>query len=216
MKVIAEYIWLDGINEKKGKLTSESRSKTKVFDVDDGEHGVYVDNLKIPIWGFDGSSTEQAEGHASDCVLKPVRVYLDPVRSKMQPEYLSILVLCEVMIVPGDIPHPSNTRALLRAQVEAHNAAEFWFGLEQEYTFMRADQGGVGRPLGFPEKGLPVKQGPYYCGVCADRIFGREIMEKHLFACLDAKLVIAGANGEVMPGQWEYQMGNGTKARSEE
>lgn len=212
MKVIAEYLWLDGV-----KPTAAIRGKPKVFDVEDG---TTIDALtlpkegikRIPVWGFDGSSTEQAEGHASDCVLKPVRVYKDPIRAAAHPEYLSVLVLNEVMLVPGDIPHPSNTRARLRALVEAHKDEEFWFGLEQEYTFMRADQGGVGRALGFPKKGFPGKQGPYYCGVGADRIFGREIMEKHLFACLDAKLVIAGANGEVMPGQWEYQMGNGTKA----
>jgi hypothetical protein len=27
---------------------------------------------QLPLWGFDGSSTMQAEGHSSDCVLKPV------------------------------------------------------------------------------------------------------------------------------------------------
>ncbi len=210
MKVIAEYLWLDGV-----KPTAAIRGKPKVFDVEDGTVIDQIvapeEKLKVPIWGFDGSSTWQAEGHASDCVLKPVRVYKDPIRAAGHPEYLSVLVLNEVMLVPGDIPHPSNTRARLRVLAEAHKDEKFWFGLEQEYTFMRADQGGVGRPLGFPKKGFPEKQGSYYCGVGADRIFGREIMERHLFACLDAKLVIAGANGEVMPGQWEYQMGNGTK-----
>ncbi|MEK6920638.1 MAG: glutamine synthetase beta-grasp domain-containing protein [Nanoarchaeota archaeon] len=212
MKVIAEYLWMDGVQP-----TAAIRGKPKVFDVEEGTtiHTLTVPNesiKKIPIWGFDGSSTEQAEGHASDCVLKPVRVYLDPIKSKMQSEYLSIVVLCEVMVVPGNEPHPSNTRARLRALAESHKDEEFWFAIEQEYTFIQADQGGIIRPLGFPERGLPSKQGPYYCGVGADRIFGREIMERHLFACLDAQLVIAGANAEVMPGQWEFQMGNGTKA----
>jgi len=213
MKVIAEYIWLDGINEKKGKLTSESRSKTKVFDVDDGEHGVYVDNLRAPIWGFDGSSTEQAEGHASDCVLKPVRVYKDPLRSL--PGSLCVLVLNEVYIAPGQQPHPSNTRAELESFTKKYEDEKFWFGLEQEYTFMRVDENDPSRiigPLGFPKDGFPVEQGKYYCGAGADKILGRSIVEEHLKACLEANVLIAGINVEVMPGQWEYQIGNGTSA----
>ena len=69
---------------------------------------------RLPVWGFDGSSTNQAEGHFSDCVLKPVKVYLDPIRAKARPDYLSVLVLNEVFDVPGDKTHQSNTRALLR------------------------------------------------------------------------------------------------------
>jgi glutamine synthetase len=32
------------------------------------------------MWGFDGSSTRQAEGHNSDCMLKPVASYPDPTK----------------------------------------------------------------------------------------------------------------------------------------
>ncbi len=207
MKVIAEYLWIDGV-----KPVGDVRGKTKIFEGEDGTTIATLiapsERIQMPVWGFDGSSTEQAEGHTSDCVLKPVRVYKDPFRTRARPEYLSVLVLNEVMLVPGDEPHPSNTRAQLVTLSEKYKRQEFWLGIEQEYTFMRVEDG---RPLGFPkEGGFPEKQGKYYCSVGADRIFGREMIEEHLFACLDAELVFAGINAEVMPGQWEYQIGNGT------
>jgi len=49
-------------------------------------------------------------------------------------------------------------------------------------------------------------QGPYYCGVGYDVSFGRQICEEHLDVCLAAGLDVGGINGEVMPGQWEYQV----------
>ncbi|MHC4952495.1 MAG: glutamine synthetase, partial [Planctomycetota bacterium] len=63
------------------------------------------------------------------------------------------------------------------------------------------------RPLGFPENGFPGPQGPYYCSVGADEAHGREIVERHTEACIDAGLLIYGTNAEVMPGQWEFQIG---------
>merc|ERR1719217_1972870 len=62
-------------------------------------------------------------------------------------------------------------------------------------------------PLGWPEGGYPGPQGPYYCGAGADRSYGRAISEAHYKACLFAGLEISGTNAEVMPGQWEYQVG---------
>ncbi len=229
MKVIAEYLWLDGKNLVKDETGNvkldlnknpDVRSKTKIIEM---PHGTKVEDLsaemnRLPVWGFDGSSTNQAEGHFSDCVLKPVKVYLDPIRAKARPDYLSVLVLNEVFDVPGDKTHQSNTRALLRGLAEKYKEQEFWFGIEQEYTFMRIDDkdfSRIARPLGFPKgEGFPEPQGKYYCGNGADKIIGREIVEEHMYACMDAKLVIDGTNSEVMPGQWEFQMGNGTKESS--
>jgi len=51
-----------------------------------------------------------------------------------------------------------------------------------------------------------MKQGPYYCAVGADKAFGRDIVDAHYKACLYSGLSIGGANGEVMPGQWEFQI----------
>lgn len=50
-------------------------------------------------------------------------------------------------------------------------------------------------------------QGPYYCGVGADKAWGRDIVDSHYKACLYAGINISGINGEVMPGQWEFQVG---------
>ena len=183
MKKYLEYIWLDGSTPE-----PQLRSKTKILE--DSEY------KEPPIWGFDGSSTQQAEGEASDCVLKPVTVYEDPFRSNGN------LVLCEVYDVEGD-PHITNTRANLRLQFEEHQIRSKapWFGLEQEYTFFKD-----GKPLGFVSSKMK-PQGEYYCGVGSDKIYGREIVEEHALNCDIAGIKICGINAEVMPGQWEFQIG---------
>jgi glutamine synthetase len=186
VKIKAEYIWLDG-----QKPTSQLRSKTKILDKK------ITKVSELPEWGFDGSSTMQAEGHFSDCKLKPVSYFHDPIRGAPH-----ILVLCEVFTAGGDI-HPTNSRAHLRAVEAKHKNQDAWFGIEQEYTLFKKN----GRPLGFPEKGFPSPQGPYYCGVGTQNIMGRELIEVHLEACLEAGLTISGINSEVMPGQWEFQVG---------
>ena len=182
MSYKAEYIWIDGTEP-----TPLLRSKTKILP----------DGADLPIWGFDGSSTNQAEGHKSDCVLQPVFSCPDPLRGGDHK-----LVMCEVYNVDGN-PHPSNTRALLRPIAEQFASQEPIFGIEQEYTFFKGT-----RPLGFPDSGgYPGPQGPYYCGVGQDEIYGRPLVEEHLDACLRAGLAISGINAEVMPGQWEFQVG---------
>jgi glutamine synthetase len=109
--------------------------------------------------------------------------------------------MCEVML-PDMTPHETNTRALLRPVAEKFGGQEPLFGIEQEYTFFKD-----GRPLGFPPNGFPAPQAFYYCGVGADEVYGRDVVEAHLEACLDAGIGISGINAEVMPGQWEFQVG---------
>jgi len=151
------------------------------------------------MWGFDGSSTEQATGDKSDCGLKPVFWCPDPIRGGK-----NILVLCEVILAQTGEPHPTNTRAACVAAAEKYKSAEMIYGIEQEYTMMRID----GTPFGFPAGGgMPAPQGPYYCGVGAGRVVGRQIIEEHTEACMEAGLLIEGTNAEVMPGQWEFQIG---------
>jgi glutamine synthetase len=150
----------------------------------------------VPVWGFDGSSTRQAEGHDSDCVLQPVRLYEHPLHDH------AYIVLCEVMNEDGT-SHPSNTRARLPDDTE-----EFWFGFEQEYVLMTTDS----RPIGFPVGGYPEPQGPYYCAVGTHNIAGRNIIEEHWQVCRAAGVGVTGINAEVMLGQWEFQcFGKGAK-----
>ena len=181
MSYKAEYIWIDGTQP-----TAKLRSKTKIIE----------DGAEPPIWGFDGSSTNQAPGKASDCVLQPVFVCPDPIRGGD-----NVLVMNEVLLTDMT-PHPTNTRAALVEVAERFADQEPWFGIEQEYTFLKDD-----RPLGWPVNGFPGPQGPYYCGVGSDEIWGREVVEAHTDACLEAGLALSGTNAEVMMGQWEFQVG---------
>jgi glutamine synthetase len=187
MKIVAEYIWSDGTTP-----TQKLRSKTKIFSSSnfDGD---------FPDWTFDGSSTGQASGDKSDCVLKPVKSVIDPTRSISNAK--CFLVLCEVFNSDGS-PHKTNTRARLREVYEKTELQKPLFGIEQEYTMFKD-----GRPFGWPTGGYPPNQGPFYCGVGSDEIFGRSLVEDHLIACIESKLPICGINSEVMPGQWEFQIG---------
>ena len=176
-----EYIWLDG-NEP----TQTLRSKTKIIPAKK-----FTGKIEdLPMWSFDGSSTNQASGGSSDCLLKPVYICPDPDRKDGH------LVMTEVLSADGT-PHPTNQRALIN-----DDDNDFWFGFEQEYFLVDPD---TGRPLGFPTTGYPAPQGPYYCSVGANRAFGREIIEEHLDICLEAGIVVEGINAEVAAGQWEYQ-----------
>ena len=103
----------------------------------------------MPIWGFDGSSTNQATGDKSDCVLKPARVFPDPIRGGE-----NVLVMCEVMLVDGKA-HPTNTRAAAARTAKKYKKHEPMFGIEQEYTMLKPN----GNPLGFPDDGFPAPQG---------------------------------------------------------
>lgn len=184
----AEYIWLDGSTP-----TRQTRSKMRFLKLDS--------NPKIsdfPEWGFDGSSTEQATGDDSDCILHPVSFIKDPIRKEN-----NYLVMCEVFTGEGKT-HISNSRAQLREVLDAGAAKhDPWIGFEQEYTLFKKNE-----VLGWPEHGSPQHpQGPYYCGVGADKVAGRELVERHAQACVDAGLMFYGVNAEVMLGQWEFQMG---------
>ena len=185
----AEYIWLDGT-----KPTQQVRSKSRIILLKT-DSPVSLQNF--PDWAFDGSSTYQASGHDSDLLLIPVNFVRDPLRGEG-----NFLVMCEVSN-PDGTPHATNKRAALR-QTLGQGAAEHqpWFGFEQEYTLLKDNN-----PLGFPENGYPGPQGPYYCGVGANSVFGRSVVEAHTRACIDAGLMIYGINAEVLPGQWEFQIG---------
>jgi glutamine synthetase len=175
-----EYIWLDGKTP-----VPELRGKTQLKDF-----ATPPTLADLPLWGFDGSSTMQAEGKSSDCILKPVAFYPDGGRKD------GYIVLAEVMH-PDGTPHASNMRAT------APDDPDVWFGFEQEY-FLYKD----GKPLGFPKDGYPAPQGPYYCGVGYKYMgsIARTIVEEHLDLCLYAGINHEGINAEVAKGQWEFQI----------
>ena len=191
-KAKLEYIWLDGY-----KPTQNMRSKTKI---EDNFSGKLED---CPIWSFDGSSTKQAVGNFSDCLLKPVAIYPDPARIN------GYLVMAEVLNSEG-IPHESNARAT----IDNESDEDFWFGFEQEYFIMDTK---TELPLGFPVGGYPGPQGLYYCSVGGKNTHGREVIERHADLCIEAGLNFEGINQEVACGQWEFQVfAKGAKAAGDQ
>jgi len=184
----AEYIWIGGSG-------SDLRCKTKTLDMSE------IKSVKeLPVWNYDGSSTGQAPGKDSEVYLKPVQFYPDPFRRGK-----NILVLCETCLPDGKLtPIPTNTRTACAAIMEAAKEHKPWFGIEQEFTLMYKD---MRTPFGWPKNGYPRPQGPFYCSIGAENAYGRRVIEAHYRACLYSGLTISGINGEVLPGQWEYQIG---------
>ncbi|XP_034458202.1 glutamine synthetase-like [Hippoglossus hippoglossus] len=178
------YIWIDGKGE-------EVRGKTRTLDTE--PKGIE----EIPEWNFDGSSTYQSEGSNSDMYLKPVCMFRDPFT--LDPNKL---VLCEVFKY-NRLPAETNYRTSCEKVMQKVEKHCIWFGMEQEYTLLGIDR----HPFSWPAQGYPLPQGPYYCGVGANNAYGRDIVECHYKACLYAGIKIYGTNAEVMPSQWEYQVG---------
>jgi len=190
--IIAEYIWIDA--------EGQTRSKSRTLEAK--KSGSYTPD-ELPVWNFDGSSTGQAPGDNSDVYLRPASVYRDPFRA-FGPEGPTgnILVLAECWNADGT-PNKFNFRHECAKLMESHAEHEPWFGLEQEYTLLDMND----RPFGWPQNGYPAPQGPYYCGVGTGKVVQRDVVEAHYRACLYAGVRISGTNAEVMPAQWEYQVG---------
>lgn len=183
-QVMVEYVWIDGTGEN-----VRCKGRTMDFEPKKAE--------ECPVWNFDGSSTYQSEGSNSDMYLVPKALFKDPFR-----QGLNKLVLCEVLNYKME-PAESNHRHTCAAAMEKAKDQKPWFGIEQEYTMLDVD----GYPLGWPKNGFPGPQGPYYCGVGTNKVVGRDIVEAHYRACLYAGVKICGINAEVMPSQWEFQVG---------
>jgi glutamine synthetase len=183
----AEYLWIDGSVPTQGV-----RSKARLVNLP-----AKPSVSDFPVWNFDGLSTGQANGTESDCILTPVRVYNDPFRG-----HGNYIVLCEVDDTDGSV-HDSNHRARMRSIVlQAGMSIDPWLAFHQEYTMIRD-----GHPLGYAGEGVSIEQGHYYCGAGSEAAFGRDVVEEHVSACIDAGVLIYGMNAAVMPGQWEFQVG---------
>lgn len=178
------YIWIDGSGE-------HLRCKTRTVDF------IPKAAEELPIWNFDGSSTGQAEGSNSDVFLYPVALFDCPFRRGNNK-----IVMCETYKYNRTPTETNYRHSCKKVMVQAKDEHP-WFGIEQEYTLLDRD----GRPFGWPKLGFPGPQGPYYCGVGADKVLGRDVLEAHYRACLYAGVKIAGTNTEVMPAQFEFQVG---------
>jgi glutamine synthetase len=182
-KIQAEYVWIDGDGGLRNKTTTVSKT---VKSIDD-----------LRVWDFDGSSTNQAPGENSDVYLRPASIFKDPFRGGD-----NILVLASTYNSDGT-PNRTNFRHHAQKVMDQAKEEHPWFGLEQEYTLFGLDD----RPLAWPTGGFPGPQGPYYCGVGTGKVVARDLIEAHYRACLYAGVNISGINAEVMPSQWEFQVG---------
>jgi len=189
-KVLAEYVWVDAVGNTRSKTRTLPASKAG-------------DVSTLPKWNFDGSSTDQAPGDDSEVILYPQRIFKDPFRVRSDGVD-NILVMCDTYTPAGE-PLPSNSRYPAAKVFSENEDEDVWFGLEQEFTLFNLDER---TPLGWPVSGMPQRpQGPYYCSVGPENNFGRAITDSMYKACLYAGINISGVNGEVMPGQQEYQVG---------
>ena len=192
MRLVIEYIWLGG--------DYELRSKTRVLDMKKNEKDEFV--INIPQWSYDGSSTNQAINNKSEIILLPRSIFKCPFRRGD-----NVMVICDTYNADGT-PTKTNFRAEAELVFEKDKKASPWFGMEQEF-YLYKNKGEDDSKLGhYSNFGHTFNsQGPYYCSVGSNNIFGRDIMEKHLAACMFAGLSISGVNAEVAPCQWEYQIG---------
>ena len=184
-----EYIWLDGYTP-----VPSLRGKTQIKEFES-----FPTLEQLPLWGFDGSSTKQAEGRSSDCVLKPVAVYPDGARTN------GALVMCEVMMPDG------RRRILEQARDHSRRSPAPGSASSRNISFIRTAVRSA-----FPRVGFPAPQGPYYTGVGYKNVgdIARKMVEEHLDICLAAGINHEGINAEVAKGQWEFQIfGKGSKTR---
>ncbi|CAK9003646.1 unnamed protein product [Durusdinium trenchii] len=162
-----------------------------------------VSDLKV--WNYDGSSTGQADGHNSEVLLKPRAIFNDPFRG-----YPHVMVLADAWNAWDDQPAKNNTRAKCAETMDMYRSLDPWFGIEQEYTLMKPGKVGMKPtvPLGFnADNSEPAPQGPYYTGAGFNVAIGRPVADEHYKMCMLAGVKISGINAEVMPGQWEFQIG---------
>ncbi|CAK9087008.1 unnamed protein product [Durusdinium trenchii] len=189
--VLAEYVWLDADGVTRSKTMTMTARPLKVTD--------------LKVWNYDGSSTGQADGHNSEVLLKPRAIFNDPFRG-----YPNVMVLADAWNAWDDQPAKNNTRAPCAEIMDMYRSLDPWFGIEQEYTLMKPGKVGLKPtvPLGFNADGSePAPQGPYYTGAGFNVAIGRPVADEHYKLCMEAGVKISGINAEVMPGQWEFQIG---------
>jgi glutamine synthetase len=203
VKISLEYIWLDG------SYPQQIRSKTKIVERElstvINENAITPETIFkswkknteiLPIWNFDGSSTNQADTKNSELLLKPVNIFKDPFKTN------GFIVVAEVYNTDMT-PHTTNKRAKMVETLDRYDD-ETMYGLEQEYFIY---DNLTNKPLGWPKHGFPNPQGPYYCAIGGKNVAGRNFVEEHAKLCEYAELNLSGINAEVALGQWEYQIG---------
>lgn len=210
-----EYVWVD----KKGNPRSKVKTFEKRRSIDDVSSITLQD---VPVWNFDGSSTEQNVGQNTEVVLIPVRLYYNPLEDT-ETLYCPLLVLCELShtyptqntVYSASSPSSSsptppppavdkfNTRKWAKFVADKFAHMEPLYGCEQEYSILDPK---TCLPYRWEEYGSE-KQGDFYCSVKYPYCQGEQFVKEHYNACLKCGIAISGYNAEVLPSQWEYQIG---------
>jgi glutamine synthetase len=192
--IIAEYIWLDAW----GNIRSKTRvMKQNTKDRQDND----ITLLDFPDWNYDGSSTGQATGNASEIIIKPVNYYKNPFVNDSDTQHSNHLVLCETYLINGK-PHSTNNRNKLVEILSKYNDLEPMYGFEQEFFIVTP----YGKIPAFNTSEILKVQGQYYCGVGEGNVFDRQPVIETMNNCIYAGLNITGMNAEVAPSQWELQV----------
>ncbi len=195
--ICAEYIWIGG----NGEFRSKMRCLRESHEVD------VLENSTYPVWNYDGSSTNQADGTDSDVLLNPVHVWTNPF--KIDAVDYNVIVLCETQYPDGSYPITSTRYQAVRIFNEDLSAKPL-FGIEQEFYILVKDklskENNSHHTLG-QYNGNTEPQGRYYCGVGGANVFGRDIVTDAFNKCIAMGLNVSGMNAEVGVGQWEIQVG---------
>lgn len=197
-----EYIWFDGDYNIRNKTRVLNSKFNKLLLKD------------VPTWNYDGSSTNQADGNDSEIILKPRAIFKNPLS-----KYLNIRTYTKGYIVVCDTYNSKDEATLTNNREWANKIFSMasneqpWYGLEQEYylfkDYLPGNESNLSDDLNKTlDTNNTLKQGPYYCSSNHYKLIqGYEIVEKHLYACIDAGIKISGKNAEVAPSQWEFQVG---------
>ena len=164
----AEYIWIDG---------TEPTRQAALEDQDPpGRRRAAAS----------GASTARAPTRrpatSSDCVLRPVLSCPDPIRGGDD-----VLVMAEVLAHRHDAAPDQHPGAAARRSPRSTPTRSRGSASSRSTRSSRTAGRSASRSAA-----SPAPQGGYYCGVGADEIFGRDVVEAHMQACIDAGLAHLG------------------------
>jgi len=97
-RVIAEYVWMDGALDLRGKARTLNEKPASVSD--------------LPEWNFDGSSCHMAPTENSEVICKPVAMFPGPFRRGDNIIVLTDTYVWEDLTYQKLVPSKTNFRVL--------------------------------------------------------------------------------------------------------